>query len=72
MTLKNIMADMRLTFDGGKTMFDNEDFEELQRRIFRLQLENALMQAEENYARTGIKHDGRAVFAELRAKYAKV
>jgi len=69
MPLKKLLVDIPFTVEGNKAMFDITDLEELQCRYIDAQIDAAIRESEEHYTRTGIKHDGKKLLAELREKF---
>jgi hypothetical protein len=59
------------TINDNKVIFDVGDIEELQLRYIDAQICTAIRESEEHFAKTGIKHDGKKLLAELRTKYAR-
>ena len=59
------------TATNGKVLVDKKIFEEMRAICVQAQVYNAIKIAEENYARTGVKHDADEVLARLRAKYVR-
>ena len=70
MTMDQIMS-YKPTATNGKILVDKKIFEEMKALCVQAQVCNAIKTAEENYARTGIKHDADEVLAKLRAKYVR-
>jgi len=71
MTIKNLLQDIPYAISGHEIRFDIDDFEEVKARYFNAVIDSAIRESEEDYARTGIEHDGRKVLADLRAKYVR-
>jgi low affinity Fe/Cu permease len=72
MPLKKLFADISYTVADNKATFNIDDIEELQSRYIDAQVDAAIRESEEHYAKTGIKHDARKLHKELREQYAKV
>jgi len=55
----------------GKVLIDEKVFNELKKAYAEVQMTASVRKAKENYAKTGIKHDGDEALANLREKYVR-
>ena len=70
MTLSSI-ADYEPIALDGKVVIERVIFDEMKKATIQLQTITAIQKAEENYKKTGTKHNGDEVLKNLRDKYVR-